>query len=340
MASPRDFLDDDYEPSPQAGNPRDFLEEEQPQESFGQAAGYAIPRIAEDLYHSAYQGAQNIPEYWEKAKTEVPGFFNPMNFMRHPIERGKQSLAGLLELAQGINHAPRTAAQYAANRLHLIPQEWADKVPQAPDLDQDIEKYIGQPKNPGDALSRGLARNADLLLAGNALGKAMPHLTKRGALKKLKKGKALAAERDIGTLNVNPELIKDAEQYLPNNLSERNLIEGSNYGDYDSLFNLQSDLGKISSARTGKLSKIFSPETNLKGQAGLRSRNSLLDAIHENLQGMGHLDISDLLRQGQEDYRRYMNFRKYPMILGGAAAAYATPKNSLTDLIKQLWHAK
>ena len=45
-----------------------------------------------------------------------------------------------VELGQKINHAPRTAAQYAANRLHLIPQEFADKVPQAPDLDEDIEE--------------------------------------------------------------------------------------------------------------------------------------------------------------------------------------------------------
>ena len=339
MASPRDFLDDDYAPMQQAATPRDFLDDGQ-SESLGEAATYALPRIGEDILNAGYQGIQNIPEYWQKAKTEVPGFINPKNWLMHPIDRGGQTLAGLLELGQKINHAPRTAAQYAANRLHLIPQEWADKVPQAPDLDEDIEKYIGQPKNPGDALARGLARNADLLVGGNALAKAMPHLTKRGALKKLKKGQKLASEREIGTLNVDPELIKDAEQYLPNNLSERNLIEGSNYGDYDSLFRLQSDLGKISSARTGKLSKLFNPETNLKGQAGLRSRNSLLDAIHDNLQNLGHEDISDLLREGQNDYRRYMNFRKYPRILGGAAAAYAAPKNSLTDLLKQLWNAK
>ena len=312
----------------------------EPEESLGTSAAYAIPRVAQDLFSSAYQGAQNIPGYLEKAKTEVPGFLNPMNFMRHPLERGKQSLAGLLELAQGINRAPKNIADYAANRLHLIPEAWANKIPTAPSLDESIEQYLGQPKNPGDALSRGLARNADLLYAANALGRAMPHLTKRGAVKKLEKGKKLASERDIGTLNVDPELIKDAQQYLPNNLAERNLIEGSNYGDYKSLFDLQSDLRKISQARTGKLSKIFSPETNLKGRAGMRSRNSLLNAIHENLQSMGHNDISDLLRQGQNDFRRYMEFRKYPMILGGAAAAYATPKNSLTDLLKKLWKAQ
>lgn len=317
----------------------DWREVPEESESLGQSAKYALPRIGEDLLKAGYQGIQNIPEYWEKAKTEVPGFINPKNWLMHPIDRGSQTLAGLLELGQKINHAPRNAAQYAANRLHLIPEEWANKVPQAQDLDEDIEKYIGQPKNPGDALSRGLSRNADLLLGLNSLAKGMPYLTKRGATKKLKKGQKLASEREIGTLNVDPELIKDAEQYLPNNLSERNLIEGSNYGDYDSLFRLQSDLGKISSARTGKLSSLFSPETNLKGQAGLRSRNGLLNSIHENLQSLGHEDISDLLRQGQNDYRRYMNFRKYPRALAAAAAAYAVPKNPLTDLLKSLWHA-
>ena len=75
-------------------------------------------------------------------------------------------------------------------------------------------------------------------------------------------------------------------------------------GDYQSLFNLQRDLGKISAARKGRISKLFSPETNLKGEAGLRSRNSLLDAILENLQSLGHHDISNLLRQGQNDFRK------------------------------------
>lgn len=319
---------------------RNLFANDQPQEeSLGQAAMYAIPRVGMDLLNSAYQGAQNIPDYWQKAKTEVPGFLNPMQFMAHPIERGKQSLAGLLELAQKINHAPRTIAQYAANRLHLIPQELANKIPQAPNLDEDIEKYIGQPKNPGDALSRGLARNADLLIGGNALGKAMPHLTKRGATKKLRKGEKLASEREIGTLNVDPELIKDAQQFLPNILRNRETLDASHAGDYNSLFKLQSDVGKVSQARMGKIRSLFAPESAIKGEAGLESRRNLLKAIHENLQSQGHHDISDLLKQGQNDYRRYMNFRKYPMILGGAAAYHAAPKNALVDLIKKLWHA-
>jgi hypothetical protein len=153
----RDFLADDFEQPQPSG--RDFLWEQEP-ESLVTAAKLAIPRIGEDLYRGAYEAYQKSPEYLEAAKTEVPGFFNPKNFLLHPLERGKQSLAGLLELGQAINHAPRNIAQYAANRLNLIPKEWADKVPAAPDITEDINHYLGTPKNPGDALSHGIARNA------------------------------------------------------------------------------------------------------------------------------------------------------------------------------------
>jgi hypothetical protein len=326
--------------------PRDWLQEPESQESFGASAAYAVPRIAEDLLRAGYNGAQNIPEYWNKAKTEIPGLLNPMNTIRHPIERGKQGLAGILELGQSINHAPHNIAQYGANRLHLIPQQWANNVPMAPSLDEEIENYIGQPKNPGDALLRGIGRNGDLLLGGNALLKSIPHLTKRGATKKLRAAQKKfsdLAEKEGNNLNnlldINPELIEDARQYLPNNLAERNLINES-HNAYDKLFKLQSDVGKISSARTGKIRSLFAPETHLKGIAGMQSRNKLLEAIHENLQKEGHHDISKLLREGQNDFRRYSEFKKYPRILGGAAAAYALPRNPLTDLIKNLWHAQ
>lgn len=335
---PRDLLSDEYViPRSTKRMPRDLLELPQ-QETFGEAIKQAPIRLAQDVASGANRFLQNTPEYWEKAKTEIPGFINPKNWLLHPIERGGQTLAGLLELAQNINHAPRDVAQYAANRLHLIPEEWANKVPQAPDLDEDIAKYIGEPKRPGDVLSRGLARNADLLVGVNALAKAMPHLTKRGATKKLRKANALAEKRNIGTLNVDPELIEDARQFLPDLLQHRNQIEGSHIGDYKSLFNLQSDVGKISAARRGRIKSLFAPESHLKGEAGLKSRNNLLNAIHENLKRMDHNDISDLLREGQNDFRRYSKFKKYRNALGVAGAAYAIPQNPLTNLMNKLFH--
>ncbi|CAB4128665.1 hypothetical protein UFOVP100_55, partial [uncultured Caudovirales phage] len=135
-------------------------------EGFGQSLKNAPGKIAQDIGKAINHGIDVLPQYWEKAKTEVPAFLNPLNKIRHPIESGKQFLGGLLELGEGINHAPYNIAQYAANRLNLIPQEWANKVPQASSLNEDIEKYIGQPKNPGDALIRGLGRNSLGLIPG------------------------------------------------------------------------------------------------------------------------------------------------------------------------------
>lgn len=338
MSNPRDFLDEDNDSSMPQLNPRDFLEESpESSESFGQAALYAIPRVAEDFSNNIYKGIQNLPNRWKQAKIEVPGFLNPLNFIRHPIERGGQSLAGLLELGQKINHLPSETAQYAANRLHLIPERWANMVPQAPNLDEDINTYLGKPKNPGDALSRGLARNADLVMGANALLKGIPHLTKRGATKKLNKASKLAQEREIGQMSINPEIIEDARQFLPDIMQHRNNLTGTHAGDYNSLFDLQSKVGKISQARLGKIRSLFAPESAIKGQAGLEARRNLLKEMHENLQSLGHHDISDLLKQGQEDYSRYMKFRKYPRMLAGAAVAHSVPKNALTDLIKNIF---
>ena len=198
---------------------------------------------------------------------------------------------------------------------------------------------LGQKGAPtfGDKLiQKGVQYAPELLLGGNALRQVMPHLTRHGASRTLREARALAADRDIGTLNVNPELIEDARQYLPNNLPERNLLEGSQHGDYNSLFNLQSNLGRVSAQRTGRIRSLFAPETNIRGEAGLASRRRLLNAIHENLQSQGHHDISDLLRQGQNEYRRYMQFRPYRNAIAGAALYAATPKNALTDLVKKL----
>lgn len=314
--------------------PRNLFANDDQQESLGQAAKYAIPRIGEDILNSAYQGAQHIPEYWEKAKSEVPAYFNPMNFLGHPIERGKQTLAGLLEAGQGINHLPRTLAQYAANRLHLISPETANKVPQAPDLDQATEQYIGNPQHPGEALARGLGRHIDLLAGGNALNELIPHLTKRGATRTLNKAQKLAAEREIGTLNVNPQLIEDAKQFFPNLLQRHHEdLLAAHKGDYNSLFRLQSELGQLA----GQQKKSwFSPTERIKGRAGLEARDNLLNDIHKNLQSLGHKDISDLLRQGQKEFRRYSKFKKYRNALGVAGAAYVAPKNALTDLARKL----
>ncbi len=314
----RNLFANDLQQQPTTRAPRNLFADQEPaeQESFIGKLPRNIATGLANMGHGLINAPYDLAEIIQQRGNEFGQVYKPLQGagIPSPFPSKNYGIAGMIPHQEDQNFAQMLGQKGANTFADTVVQKGAQYAP---------EMLLGA--------------NALKALRGAGL---MPHLTKRGALKKLKKGQGLASERDIGTLDVNPELIKDAEQYLPNNLPERNLLEGSNYGDYDSLFRLQSDLGKVSAARTGKISKLFSPETHLKGQAGLRSRNALLDAIHENLQGMGHHDISDLLRQGQADYRRYMNFRKYPRILGGAAAAYMFPKNALIDLAKNLWHAQ
>lgn len=225
--------------------------------------------------------------------------------------------------------------QNSINRQQM--PEISQYIPQQQEY--DFAKMLGQEGEPTFAdtlVQKGVEYAPEILGIKNIL----PYMTKRGAVKTLNKAQKLAAERNIGKLNVNPEIVEDARQFLPDLLQQRNQINATHAGDYKSLFDLQSDVGAISAARKAKLSKLFAPESYLKGKAGLKARNALLESMHENLQSLGHKDISDLLKKGQNEYRRYMKFKKYRDILGVAGATYAAPKNALIDLVKNLWHAQ
>lgn len=304
-------------------------------------------------------------EVVQPTKAEVKNRYNPSDWeVVHPISEEEEQRGFWGKLARDIP----IAMAHGGRNFHNLPHDIAQGIEEStqpfgelfkslpgreyyanphapisqylPNDTMDYSATFGQnapAEFPHNYIQKVIEYAPDLLLARNALKNFIPYLTKRGATKTLNKAQALSEEREIGKLNVDPELIEDARQFLPNLLRNRQSLKTSHEGDYNSLFKLQSNVGKISTARQGKFSKIFAPETHLKGQAGLESRNNLLNAIHENLQGMGHKDISDLLRKGQNEYRKYMKYRKYRNIIGGAAVAYAAPKNALTDLVKKIW---
>jgi hypothetical protein len=190
-----------------------------------------------------------------------------------------------------------------------------------------------------NVLQKGIEYAPDVIGGVNALRgmKLLPHLTRKGASKSLVKAKDLAKGRNIGTLNVNPDLIEDAAQFLPKTSAYKNMLEGAGYGDYNELFKLQSDLGKHSSDYARSL---FSAAERSHGRAGMATRNKLLSDMHKGLQDLGHEDISKLLKKGQDEYRRYAKFKPYRNALGVAAGAYMMPKNALIDLVKRLVTAK
>lgn len=256
---------------------------------------------------------------------------------------------GATKAGQNLHNYPREITEGLENRLGEIganfnglptPEVKREDLkisPYFPYDPNDYAKLLGgnhEPTFTDTAVQKGIEFLPEVLTSRNALRDVIPYMTKRGATKNLNKAQKIASEREIGALNVNPELIEDARQFLPNLLRNRKALEASHAGDYNSLFKLQSEVGQLA----GKQAKsFFSPTERIKGRAGLEARGNLLDAIHQNLQSLGHHDISELLKKGQEEYRKYMKFRKFRNYLLGAGAAYAAPKNPLTDLVKNLW---
>lgn len=197
----------------------------------------------------------------------------------------------------------------------------------------DVFGQKGEGTTVDNIIQKGLEFSPDILMGANALKNFIPHLTRRGASKKLRNARELSRNRNIGPIDVNSDIIEDTAQFLPKTSPYKNELENAHYGDYDALFNLQSDLGKHASDYS---KSIFSAAERAHGRAGLATRNRLLDEIHAGLKAQGHNDISDLLKQGQNEYRRYMKFKPYRNALGVAAGAYMMPKNAMIDLIKKL----
>ena len=162
----------------------------------------------------------------------------------------------------------------------------------------------------------------------------LPHLTRRGAARNLQRAREMGAERNIGNLDVNPNLIEDMRQYLPSNTEPyRRAMDAAHTGNYQSLFDLQSTAGKEAASRSRSL---LDPAQRSFGRAGLQAREDLIQDMHRALQSQNHHDISNALRIGQDEYRRYMRFKPYRNAIGLTAAGLAIPKNALTDLIKKL----
>lgn len=261
MRSPRDWLEEDYTPAKQPYQPRDFLESDEPEETLGQAATYAPFRVGQDVINVGKSALENAPEYWTKAKTEIPGFLNPLNGLSHPVSRGKNLIAGLAELGHGALNAPHGIASYLENRLNLLPKGFAQKVPHQEDISEALNQFTGNESNPGDAFARGLVRNsANIIPAGKAASVLNPlNLTAKNIAKDVLKTR----EKNIGQYGKRYEnLWKEAE--------------GKGFGD--ALYDVDVDMKTI---------KKYSPNKGIKGLEDFDKNPTLQNA---------HNAKSDLLR--------------------------------------------
>lgn len=140
-------------------------------ESIGQAALRAPLRVGEDLYKGTANFIKDMPDYYNSAKTEIPGAWKSL--VQNPGRAASQFGAGITEMGHNLLNTPRELADYASNRLNLLPQEYANKVPYQQDISQDINNVFGEPKSPGEKLIRGTGRNALNLTGATGLSQTL-----------------------------------------------------------------------------------------------------------------------------------------------------------------------
>ena len=132
-----------------------------PQEGFGMAALKAVPRIGEDVYRGLFNTVKQIPQYYDTLKEGLPAAMEEIK--NHPVESGKQAIAGLAELGQNVFNTPHDLINYTSTRLNLIPSDINQKVQMArmPSNTEDaINQTFGAPQNKGDEFLRAVSRNS------------------------------------------------------------------------------------------------------------------------------------------------------------------------------------
>ncbi len=198
------------------------VEGKQPEdEGLLKSLAYAPFRVAKDVGVGAWHGIQKIPELYQSAKTEVPGLLDIAK--NHKAHAAMQALAGSQEAINSLNHIPVGLAQYASERLHLLPKavpEFLNKV--TPDTTEAINQLFDKPQYAGENLIRGTTRNLPALIPATksvgSLGKLRPKNLLRGNLtpEELKNNLRISqgTETGLGDIIGNPMLKRLNENVL------------------------------------------------------------------------------------------------------------------------------
>jgi hypothetical protein len=293
-------------------------------ETFGQALKNAPGRIIGDIGEAAMRGFNSLPGYWEKAKTEIPGLLNPVGQMRqHPFHAAGQALAGGNELINAIAQFPLNVSRYGSERLNLTPQALTNALAKITpeDTTQAINQLFGEPKYPGEAAIRGTVRNLPAIAGATKLA-SMVKPTQLFTTKKAIKNEILNAhdaldnrattafndvssqvnKRGIGQLptgsmpNVDFETMRG---YFPSIKKYDKLLTGAEYGDYNSLRKLQTDLYSEGKKNLGSSTEA----DRMKGAEMLEKRDEINQAIQKHLVDTGNNDLAEKLQGARNDWR-------------------------------------
>lgn len=277
------------------------------EESFQPEESKGLSGVATDALAKALQAVYGIPS----AVMRLPGeaYGAGQQIFKQPTRVTQNIGAGFGELGHGILSAPGNVRDYLVRKDLLSEQSPGLRLPEnILPKDYNYAEALGAEGNQaGDELLRGIPSGIASLPFAEKLfttAREIP-LTKKLAARPLEEAKNLIGHRKINKIPVSKDILKEAKEFLPKSTPYKNLLKQAQNGNYNTLFTLQSDLGK--SAR--ELTKSASGAERLHGMQASDLRHRLLDSIKQNLSKQGHSDISDLITKGQNKYRQHMKYR-------------------------------
>lgn len=282
-------------------------------------------QIGKDIVGSALNFVRNIPSYYEKARIAVPGAYEEIK--QNPMQVLKQFGAGIAEQGQNVFNMPHDIANYATNRLNILPQEWNEAIQMGrmpEDTESLINQQFGTAQSPGQELIRGVGRNALNIAGFTPVARAINPLNftykgiAGGIINSLNEMKNKysgpnglytnlfneARQRGMGTLsNLNPSTLANDysimskaanPKYLSalENLVQNPLIEHAK----DTVSDMKQFIRKMNAKDT-----LLDPESK-----ALNAANRIKDNIEQNMfkdsQGNIHQDLADKYKQIDHGY--------------------------------------
>jgi|SRR6185503_5510942 len=330
-------------------------------ESYWDSLKAAPGRIGSDIGSAISRGINAIPEYWEKAKTEVPGLLNPFSQMNlHRYHADAQALAGGNELINWIAQSPLNLSKYGSEKLHLTPQgltNFLQKITPE-DTTQAINQLFGEPKYEGEAALRGGVRNS-LPIAGavklaTAIKPSALFTTKKEIKNNILKthdaleNRASSAFKKVsdevnnrGAIQVplvNPQGapivdFNNLKSYFPSTKQYNALLTKAQTGDYNALRKLQTNLYEQGKKNLGS---GFEAD-RMKGAEMLESRNDINQAISDHLVNSGNTDLADILQGARNDWstlqKTYYNENMNNALVNMVNKQFRKVPNNLVDIL-------
>lgn len=322
------------------------------EESKAKSIAMAVPRVAKDLGVSLFDALKSIPGYYESSKSEIPGLVDVVT--QHPGHAAKQLGAGLSEAIFNTANIPHKLAKYGEERLHIAPHflqsitpEWKDSENQ-----QAISQLFGDPQYAGDALIRGVGRNAPALgLSGKILSALNPAKLTKGAIIKdvlgtEAKNKATATAGYNSIWNDAKNVgVSDMSHTMPNidmqtisKYSPKKSIQGLN--DFSQDHSIQnahaakSDLLRIQRSLDQKTTLNTAERKHKKAVDD--AIGSIEDNMFKDSNGVVNKDLKDRYRQQQSQYREDV----IPYSTNKAIGQYKRNELSKSELISRISKGK